>query len=499
TGSFRHGIFNKSFQLAPSFSYIHNNRWQLNADFSVQHTDGVADRGQPGILNNNNPHNTPNSLTVVQPGDYLKENDISAIFSFSYKINNHISFNSSALVYVTAQQLAEHGIRGYITDDSVSLYYTHRTSNTFTLTLNNYVSFKFNTGKISHQLLTGYDFVTSAVDMNNFNGELPSVYGAGSGIVGSFSLLHPEYINRPVNLYKQSTVLSDDAEAEEYSTHGIYVQDQVRLGKWQLLLGLRDEYYAGDQEDSAAAPPENIVLPRIGLVYKVNPSLNFYATYNKGFDPYEAGVTLQVFKEPFKPLYSELLEAGLKTDLFKNRVAATLAVYRLRVKNIAISANDPANPDLYVQRGLDQSVGIEGEVNGNILPNLSVAVSYAWNVAKIKESSKADEVNMDKENAPRFSGSTWLKYTLGKTSLKGLSIFAGTTQQTKRNTLTKGFILPGFTVIQAGLGYDYKRARIALNVNNLFNSVYWVGGYNYAAKWPGTPRSFMINVEYMLR
>ncbi|MCW3117941.1 MAG: Ferrichrome-iron receptor [Chitinophagaceae bacterium] len=499
TGSFRHGLFNKSFQVAPSFSYIPNNRWQLNTDFCFQQTNTVADRGQPGLLNNNHLDNTPTGLSVVQPGDNLKENDLSAILSFSYKINKHISFNSAAMVYITDQQLTEHGIKGYITPDSVSLYYMHRTVKTATLTLNNYVTFKFNTGKISHQLLTGYDFVSSTVDMNNFNGELPSLYGQGSGIVGTFSLLHPVYAMRPLNTYKQSDSPGFDPAAEEYSTHGIYIQEQAGFGKWQLLLGLRNEYYMGDEEDSASAPPENVLLPRIGLVFKANSRLSFYATYNKGFDPYEAGLTLQVFKEPFKPLYSDLLEAGLKTNLFKNKLAATLAVYRLRVKNIAVSANDPANPDLYAQRGLDQAVGIEGEADGNILPNLSIAVSYAWNVAKIKESSNADEINSIKENAPCFSGSSWLKYTLHKGGLKDLSFFAGHTHQTKTNTLTKGLTLPGFITIQAGLGYSYKRARIALNVNNLFNSTYWVGGYNYAAKWPGSPRSFMINIEYLLR
>ncbi len=500
TGSFRNGIFNKSFEIAPSFSYIPNQKLQFNADFFVQHTDTKADRGQPGILNNNKLDNTALSLSVVQPDDYLRETDASAILSLTYRVHPNLTFNSAALAYFADQQLAEHGVRGYITPDSVSLYYMQRKFNNFTLTLNNYATFTFNTGVVSHRLLTGYDLVSGSGKMNIFNGEIPSLFGAGSGVVGTFSLLHPEYISRGVANYKESTVQNNTLEGGEYTAHGFYLQEQAGYRNWQLLIGIREELYSsGDEKDAEPVSSVNVFLPRIGLVYKVNPSLSFYGTYNKGFDPYEAGLTQQVFKEAFKPLYSELLEAGLKTDLFRNRVAANLAIYRLRVQNIAVSANDPANPDLYVQRGMDQAVGVEGELSGNILPNLSLSVSYAWNVAKIKEGASPAEINTIKENAPRFSGSSWLKYSLNKGLLKGFYLSAGHYQQTSRNTLTSGMTLPGYVTLQAGAGYTRKRMKLALNVNNLFNTAYWVGGYNYASKWPGAPRNLMVNLEYFFK
>lgn len=500
TGSFRHGVFNKSFEIAPSFSWLAGPRLQFNADFFIQHSNTIADRGQPGLLNNNQPGNTPLSLSVIQPGDYLKETDASAIFSLVYKLGPHVTFNSAALAYITDQQLAEHGIKNYITPDSVSIYYTHRNFNTFTVTLNNFATFKFNTGSVSHQLVTGYDLVSGSVNMQDFNGEIPSAFGMGSGVVGTFSLVRPVYTFRPVDQYKKSPVINTDPGAEEFQTHGFYIQEQLELGKWQLLLGLRDEIYiSGDAEDSVPESTLNVFLPRIGLVYKLSPAISFYGTFNKGFDPFEVGLTPQVFKEPFKPLYSELLEAGLKAGLLKNKIAATLAIYRLRVKNIAVNANDPANPDLYTQRGLDQAYGIEGEANGNLLPQLSLSVSYAWNMARIKESTVAEDINTIKENAPRFSGSSWLKYTFSNGKLKNLSLSAGHVHQTVRNTLTRGFTLPEFITLQTGVGYSWKQVRFALNVNNLLNKRYWVGGYNYASIWPGSPRSLMVNLEYFFK
>lgn len=495
-GSFRNGLFKKIAALAPSFTFIPNDRWQVNADFSFQHARSVVDRGQPGLLNNKELSNTPIGLSVIQPGDHLSETNGSGIISATHKVNNHFSFNSSALVHVTSQDISEHGINSYLSDDSVSLYYMKRNYNAFVVSLNNYASLKFNVGKTTHELLAGYDFTGSIVDITRFNGELSSVFGEATGVVGTFSLRRPTYTNRLNNLYKQSIYKNNDPVSEEYSTHGVYVQEQANLGQFQFLLSMRYTLYAGDEEDSASAEPEHVFLPRLGIVYKVNQDVNLYATYNKGFDPFERSFFLQLFKDPFKPLYSELFETGVKADLLDKKISASLALYRLRVKNIAVNANDPINPDLYIQRGMDQSNGMEAEFKGNISPNLSVALSYAWNVSRIKKSTNAEEVNRIKENAPIFSGSSWLKYTIGTGKFKGVNFSVGHSHQSSRNTLTNGLTLPAFVVAQAGIGYTYKKIKVGLNLDNIFNTNYWVGGYNYASKWPGMPRNVMCTVGY---
>ncbi len=497
-GSFRKNHFNKSFQVAPSFSFIANDKIQLNADFSVQHTSTIADRGQPGQLDNNNLLNTPLSFTITQPGDYLKETDIAGILSLSYKINNHISFNSAVQRYITDQKLGGHGIKGYISPDSVNLYYTSRTFSTFTTSVSNYANFEFQTGKLSHQFIVGHDFIKSDVNINTFNGELPGQFGRGSGIVGTFSLLRPVYSKINVKDYEETDTENFDPNAEEYQTQGVYFQERITFRKWQLLAGLRRESYEGDDDadSSGQGASVNVLLPRIGIVYTASKNLNLYATFNKGFDPSEIALVRQVFDEPLKPLYSELLEAGIKADILHNSLSASIALYRLRIKNIATSANDLSRPDLFIQRGEDQSTGVEGELNGNISPNFSIAFSMAYNVAKIRKSNVAGEINTVRENAPRISGSGWLKYSFNKGFLKGYTLSGGPMGQTGVSTLTRGLTLPGFLIMQAGVGYTYKRIQVAANINNMFNKKYWVGGYNYVSKWPGMPRNLMLSLGY---
>ena len=201
TKSFRSQFFAKSFELAPSFSFIPNDKFLFNFDFSVSHINTVLDRGQPGINNDPSLNATPIPLSLTQPGDYLHETDVAAILTASYKISKRLSFTSGYLNYNTHQNVADHGLNSYITPDSVSLYYTTWTYHTITNTLTNYLTYKFNTGKVSHQLLVGYDYVKSTVALNQQYYELPQ-FGAGNGIVGTFSLSNPQYLPQQVNSYQ---------------------------------------------------------------------------------------------------------------------------------------------------------------------------------------------------------------------------------------------------------------------------------------------------------
>jgi iron complex outermembrane receptor protein len=503
TQSFRDLFYAKSYELAPSLSFIPNEKIQLNVDFSISHINTLLDRGQPGFENDLTLKSTPINLTASQRGDYLHETDIATNISFSYKINKHISFNSGYLNYITQQNVAEHGVHSYITNDSVNLYFSNWNYHTMTNSFTNYFTFHFNTGKLSHQLLAGYDYIVSDVNLNQKYYELPDQFGTGSGIVGTFSLKNPHYVSRTVNTYKVSDYNSSasSVDATIYNTQGIYMQEQVSINKWKLLFGLREEIYsAGDDDDGLVDSTEedkvNILLPRVGIVYEIKPNLSLYATYSKGFDPFEASTSTQIFNAPFKPITSQLIEAGAKANLFNNKLLATFSFYQLTLQNVAVNANNISNPNLYVQQGEDRSRGFEIEANGNILPNLSMSVSYSHCVAKVIKSKIDSQLGTIVENAPRNSSSSWVKYMFAKGLLKGFGITAGHSQVSSRTTLQQNFTLPAYFVLNAGLRYDYKHIGIAVNFNNLTNKTYWMGAYNNVNKWVGSPRNFMMNVSY---
>lgn len=495
TKSFRAQVFNKSYQIAPSLSFVPNERLKFNFDFSYAKTNSVVDRGQPGLEDNTSLTSTPISLSLTQPGDYLHQSSYTSIFSASYQLTKNLTFSLGYLNFNTTQNVADHGFNSYITPDSVNLYYTTWNYHTVTNTLTNYLTYKFNAGKLSGQILAGYDYIHTKVNLNQQYFELPDAFDDGSGIVGTFSLIHPKYIAPDVNDYEVSDYDSDatGVDGTVYQTQGIYLQNQLNYKKWKLLFSLREEFYRGG--DSSGVK-ENVFLPRLGLVYSIKPNLNVFATINKGFDPFEASNSLQIFNAPFKPVTSTLLEGGLKGNFFNDKLSASLSLYQLTLNNVAVNANNASNPDLFVQQGQEQSNGIEAEATGNILPNLSVSLAYAYCDAKITQSLVPEQVGRRLENAPLHSSSSWVKYTFNQGQLKGFGLAIGSTQESERNTLDANFKLPGYIIFKGELHYTTKHFNAAAVFNNFTNQTYWMGAYNNINKWPGQPANYLINIGY---
>lgn len=499
TNSFRNQFYAKSYQLAPSLSFVPNDRLKINLDFSLSHIHTTLDRGQPGIQDASGLQSTPIQLSTTQPGDYLHETNLASIASFSYKISKRLSVSAGFLHYNTWQNVADHGINDYITPDSVSLYFSTWDYHTTTNNLTSYFSYQANTGKLNHQLTAGYDYVKSRVKLEQQYFELPDQFGNGSGVVGTFSLINPQYIARPADTYRLSDFNSDGSDVVDdvYHTQGVYIQDLMSWKNWKLLVSLREEMYKGDDKnDSSQDLHENVFLPRVGLVYSLTPHTSLYVTYNKGFDPFEVSTDVQVFDAPFKPITSQLYEAGVKASVFKDKLSFTAAIYQLTLQNVAVNANDVSNPNLYIQQGSDRSRGIELEANGNILSNLSVSLAYAYCVAEVLDSKIAEQVGRLMENSPRNSSNSWIKYTFTQGALKNLGIAAGHSQASRRNTLAEGFTLPGYAVLNAGLYYKIKQISLSAFLNNVTNTVYWAGAYNNVNKWPGRPRNLMIGLGW---
>jgi iron complex outermembrane receptor protein len=499
TRSFREQFFSKSYELAPSLTFIPNDRFRINLDFSLSHIQTVLDRGQPGVDGDPSLRSTPINLSLNQPGDYLHETDIASIVTLSYSINKHLSFNSGFLHYTTNQNTADHCFNSYLTPDSINLSYTTWNYHTVTNTVTNYFTYRANLGKTSHRLVAGYDYIRSKVNLDQQYYEDPDQYGVGSGIVGVLSLKNPGYIRPQTSKYQPSDFDADETDVDDniYHTQGYYIQDEMSVGKWKLLLSLREEMYKGDVDDSAGDLSEHVFLPRVGVVYSLLPGVNLYATFNKGFDAFEASSSIQVFNAPFKPQISELIEAGAKGNFLSGNLSTSISLYRLTLLNVAVNANDPANPNLYIQQGQNRSQGVELEATGRILPSLSVVLSYAYCDARVNKSLLPSQVGMRVDNAPLNTSGSWIKYTLDRGWLRGIAIMAGHSQVGSRTTLDPSLVLPGYFIVNGGLQFNrYKHFVLALNVNNITGRTYWMGAYNNVNKWPGAPRNYMVSCGF---
>ena len=408
--TFRENISNKSFVVATSISFLPTERTRFNADFIYTNVNTALDRGRPTIQNAKDLFSTPISLNVGQPGDFLKQQSVSLIFSFNHKLTEKLSFNISYLKIRHDERLNEHQFGGYITPDSIRMNFTERIVKFNGNNLAAYLVYKLTAGALEQTIIGGYDYI------DGFNHGFNRYARNMANGVPNMSLTNPNYSLRPVNNYTFDAV-NIFTYGIKYRTQGVYLQDLIKYKRFQFLLSLRQEFHHFPKvsfTQAASNVPsdqqQNALLPRVGLTYGITSNINVYATYATGFEPQAAGTLVNpISGGPFDPLTSELIEAGSKGEFFRKRLLASVAIYQITQNNVLVSALDTINPYLLKQRGQEQGRGYEIEAAGRITSNLVISINYAFNETRITKDTEGDVkklVGLVKENAPKhMSGS----------------------------------------------------------------------------------------------
>lgn len=510
--SFRTLQFNESYLIAPSISFLPNDRTRVNVDFVYSNNITRLDRGQPIFNQSSDLTSTPIEFSLSQPSDYQNLTDFYVTASISHKFSENISFNTSYLTYKYNEDLEEHRTSNAFLPDNptiLQLAYIRRQQEAFTNNLTSYFVGKLETGIVQHKAVLGFDYFQRDDNRTQIGARGDEFYITGNdtlpgGNVGNFNLKNPIYtIERNPETYVANWFsqpwLTDPVRTY---TYGLYIQDQMKIGdRLQVLLGLRQEFYTNrikQENGEFNFVNQNTLLPRAGAVYSFSENINVYASYNQGFQPQNATFLQnpELYGGPFDPLTSRMVEGGFKSEFFKDRFVGNVSIYQITQNNILVNANARSNPNLLEQRGQERSRGIELDMNGSITRNFSVSTNYAFNISKITESDNPDEVGKIKENAPRHQGGVWMKYMIREGTIEGIGFSLGANFVTERNTFEKLLQLPGYTIVDAALYYQVDRFKLSFNMNNVFDKTYWTGGYNYGRIFPGQPQHFLANISY---
>ncbi|NIJ44446.1 iron complex outermembrane receptor protein [Wenyingzhuangia heitensis] len=526
--SFRNIQEYKSYVIAPSISFLPTSKTRINFDLVITNFDGKLDRGQPifGATSGSDIYATPISFAIGATNDYHQSDVVYSTLSLSHQFSDKLSFNASYIKYLFDEDLQEHRTSNQFAIDgsgnsiptSMGMMVIKRQGQTIADNLSSYFVYKENTGTLEHKIVAGVDYnqqkspignaqsiasgyllqgggaSSSAADFSNFQ-----LDANGNPIpnVPHFDLQTPTYSIAQFNDYIYDESVTNPTK---YFTYGFYVQDQIKWNKFQLLLGGRQEYYNDIEnydQTNEKVTTQHKFLPRVGMVYAATSNINVYGTYTESFQPQGvASLNNPQAGGPFDPVNAFMLETGAKGEFFNKRLSANLALYFIENNNILVNANDTSNPDLLIQRGQEQSKGVELDVNGRILPNLSITANYAYNEAIITESDNASEVGEYKENAPLHQGGIFGKYTFIGGQFKGIGLTLGSNFVGKRNTREATLQLPSYMVVDAGVSYKVDKFNIQCLVNNIGDKTHWVGGYSYTRLYPGKPRNFLLSVGY---
>jgi iron complex outermembrane recepter protein len=518
--------------VAPSISFIPTDRTKVNIDFVYSKTRSRLDRGQPifGASAGTDLYSTPVSFALGKENDYIHELNLYTTASLQHKLTDRVSFNASYMKFLYEEDLLEHRTSNRYAVDAdgveiptlMEMQTIRRKRKNYNDNVTLYFVSDFEGGAMKHKLLVGYDYIQnmSPVGGSNYNA---SGYrnAANNGVINTynpanrdsylirnnapvpnvphFDLANPDYSISEISGYFNT---SSAQAVTKYYVNGVYVQDQISWGRFQALLAFRQEYYSdilNYQKPDSKKVEQQAFIPRLGLVYTPIEPVSLYATYAQGYQPQGAGTIGDPgrFGGPFDPLTSTMYEAGAKSEFFSKQLNINLAAYHIEQNNILINANDAQNPELLRQLGQQQARGIELDVYGQVLPNLSVTANLAVNKTIITESADEGEIGNILPNAPRNQGGIWAKYTFTLPALNGIGIGAGANYVTSRTTFSTILTLPSYVVADVALYYAIDRFKLSANLNNVFDKTHWTGGYDFNRLYPGTPRNFLIGVGYI--
>lgn len=545
--SYRDLVRNNSLLLSPSFSYVPNNKTAVNVEMIFSNMNGNLDRGQPifGAVAGANLNSTPIGLNLGASNDFFKSKEFIITSSLSHKFTKAISFNAAYMKQTWQEDLQEHRTTNAFAVDTTNtpvtslagMQFVQRKQNWNIDNVNAYFNFDFATGKATHQLLVGYDLnsweklkgggqnaargfllnngsvASSFVRANASNYQLINVGGKilPRPNVNYFDLNNPQYTIRNINDYNMN---SRTAVPSALTTNNaIYIQEQLSWNKFIVLLSLRQEWFK--DITNYEAPGESSftnskLLPRVGLTYAITKNINVYGTYLEGFQPQSNTVTLmpntgsffQTTKSAaqFKPLISDLKELGAKATFWQGKMQVNAAVYEINQQNILLNANLPAFPDSLITRGAERSKGFEIDAAGYLMPNWQINASYSYIDAVIVEDNDPALKGARKQNTPYNSANLWTRYNFAAgTKLKDIGIGLGVQHSgDKVPWFNRTFKTPAYTIVDMAVYYSPAKTtmQLALNVNNVFNTTYWIGAQNYLRLFPGAPRNVMLTATY---
>jgi catecholate siderophore receptor len=319
-------------------------------------------------------------------------------------------------------------------------------------------------GGIAHKILFGAEFGDQESTNQRRNAVLTP---------GAFNIAAPVFPGVTFPAITRDTVSS-------VKFYSVYVQDQISISDhFDIIVGLRYDRFDIKGTDLAPiidrpfARKDDKFSPRIGLIYKPQENISVYGSYSESFQPRSGDqfLTLTTTQENLAPEKFTNIEIGAKWDI-RNDLSVTVAAYNLDRTNA--TTPNPINPALTINVGETRVNGAELSVTGRITPDWQVNAGYAYQDAALRgnEGVRLGQV-------PKHQASLWNRYNFGGGFGAGVGIIHQSSQFAAIRSIPETTRLPSFTRVDAALFYDIgKRAKLQLNVENIFDTDYFSDAHN---------------------
>lgn len=378
-----------------------------------------------------------------------------------------------------------------------------------TLTIDNNLNARFNTGPLKHSVLVGLDY--QRITGENFQQFNSGQTSNALTSIPNLNLYAPSYGGTLPTF--DLTALSS-AYTNTYSKRdqvGVYLQDQIAIGRLQLIASGRKDWYTQNslnkKNSSVTRLEQDAFTMRLGALYEFAFGVSPYFSYAESFEPQAGSTYLGV---PFEPVTGRQYEGGIKFQPRGAKALFTVSVYDLRRQKVPVAdplagtGSIPSNSQ--IQIGEVRVRGAEFEGRGEIVPGFDIVVAASYTDAIITRGAPATAATMTATaiptttgtrqlGTPKWAASAFLSYDFGKAGratgpLAGLSFGSGlryvggsdgTTNYAVINGLAtfERFTTKDFMLVDAVVGYDLGKASevlggwsVAVNAANLFDKTH---------------------------
>lgn len=411
----------------------------------------------------------PTSRFIGEPGDYYDSERKTFGWLFEHKFNENFTFrqnfrhaqNENDNSYHWADSFTIPGGWGAdpVGKRILSRYLDSSLTRNRIDTLDNHLESHFATGALKHTLLVGADYqrhrenVWAGISTSEIDAYAP-VYG---------NRIEPERTARPRTTQRAT---------------GLYLQDQIKLGNWNFIAGLRHDRVVAGSEGSEDAR-DSATSKRFGVLYAFPSGWSPYVSYAESFTPQSPRDGFV-----FMPLRGEQWEAGVKYEPAGRGLAFNAAVYDLREKN---QIGQPV-PNVYTQIGETKTRGVELEAKGSITPSLDITAHYNYT-----------DLDPQLEGLPRHQAAVWAKYRFAIAGAPGFSAGAGVRYMGAFRDVSFGGYgprIPSVALLDLVFAYETAKWRYALNINNATDKEYFSTCLARGDCWWGTRRNVVASATY---
>ncbi len=273
-------------------------------------------------------------------------------------------------------------------------------------------------------------------------------------------------------------------------------------------------FLAGFKNRPSATSTTSRFDPKVALQYDWTPEVMTYVQYATGYkgggiNPHPVFASQAV---PFKEETLQSYEAGIKTQLFDNRLRLNAAYFFSNYRNLQITVIGPAGADIVQNAGHVQISGVEGELEAEPVPGLLLNGSFGYlNYHTVDLGAAAGVVGGPTLTSQPPYVPTW-KYNLGIQYRIDLMRAGSLTPRLDWTWQSRVFndpsndplaMQPAYGLMDARVTWDSPGSRwqVALVVQNALNKVYYVnmfdnsGSFNTVEGQPGWPRTVLATVR----